>query len=217
MSYTGELINQEFAKTVYLNNTTPATSTIFSEDNPPTTHDAALMADDSNMFIASDGSSWTYKTSTTSYSTYVYPTTIPRGVTVQANNASIPSGPLTALTSFVTPIMNTSSGAWNTTTGVYTVNRAGIYRIDFRAMFANASFTAGNEIAAQIQRNGVTIYNASNFIERTATQYGMSGHAYATLQCAVGNTLRVLLYQNSGGARTLYAPTFNVLTIIEIR
>jgi hypothetical protein len=63
----------------------------------------------------------------------------------------------------------------------------------------------------------VTIYNASNFIERTATQYGMSGHAYATLQCSVGNTLRVLLYQNSGGARTLYAPTFNILTIIEIR
>jgi hypothetical protein len=175
------------------------------------------MADDSNIFIASDGSSWTYKTSTTSYSTYVYPTTIPRGVTVQANSASIPSGPLTALTSFATPVMNTSSGAWNTTTGVYTVNRAGIYRIDFRAMFANASFTVGGEIAAQIQRNGVTIYNASNFIERTATQYGMSGHAYATLQCAVGNTLRVLLYQNSGGARTLYAPTFNVLTIIEIR
>jgi hypothetical protein len=217
MSYTGELINQEFAKTVYLNNTTPATSTIFSEDNPPTTHNATLMADVNNLFIASDGSQWTYKTSTSSYSTYVYPTTIPRGVTAQANNASIPSGPLTAITSFATPLMNTSSGAWNNSTGVYTVNRAGIYRIDFRAMFANASFTAGNEIAAQIQRNGVTIYNASNFIERTATQYGISGHAYATLQCSVGNTLRVLLYQNSGGVRTLYAPSFNILTIIEIK
>jgi hypothetical protein len=217
MSYTGELLNEEFAKTVYLNGTTPATSTIFSENNPPTVHDAVLMADDSNIFIASDGSSWAYKNSTTSYSTYVYPTTVPRGVTAQANSVSIPSGPLTPLTSFATPLMDTSSGAWNNSTGVYTVNRAGIYRLDFRAMFANASFTTGGEIAAQIQRNGVTIYNASNFIERTATQYGMSGHAYATLQCSVGNTLRVLLYQNSGGARTLYAPTFNILTIIEIR
>ncbi len=217
MSYTGELINQEFAKTVYVNNTTPATSTIFSENNPPTVHNATLMADVNNLYISTDSANWTYKTSTSSYSTYVYPTTTPRGVTAQANAVSIPSGPLTAITSFATPVMNTSSGAWNTTTGVYTVNRAGIYKIEYRAMFANASFTLGGEIAAAIQRNGVTIYNASNFIERTATQYGISGHAYAAIQCAVGDTIRVLLYQNSGGARTTYAPTFNVLTIIEIK
>lgn len=60
-----------FAKTVYVNAVSPTSATIFDENNPPAANDDALKADDANLYIGSDGSTWTYDpTGTGSYKTY---------------------------------------------------------------------------------------------------------------------------------------------------
>ena len=62
-----------FASIVYVNTTTPTTATIFDDVNPPVVNDNSLKSNPSNLYIASDGSTWTFKTSTSTYSTYTVP------------------------------------------------------------------------------------------------------------------------------------------------
>lgn len=59
MSYHGELPGDP-AVAVYVNATTPTTATIFSLVSPPTTHNAALMADSNNVYFGTDGSAWAW-------------------------------------------------------------------------------------------------------------------------------------------------------------
>lgn len=66
-------IETPFAKTVYVDALTPVTATIFDENNPPANHDASLSADDDNLYIGSDGSTWSYNTSTSLYQTFIIP------------------------------------------------------------------------------------------------------------------------------------------------
>lgn len=83
--YNAASATPEFAQTVYVNSTSPSTATIFDLENPPTTNDNALKADVNNIYIGTDGSAWTYNSSTGTYSTYAYPT-VP---TVTETNNSI--------------------------------------------------------------------------------------------------------------------------------
>jgi hypothetical protein len=66
-----------FASIVYVNTTTPTTATIFDLNNPPTVNDNSLKNNPDNLYIATDNSTWTYKTSTNSYSTYTVPQSTP--------------------------------------------------------------------------------------------------------------------------------------------
>lgn len=59
-----------FAKTVYINSATPGTATKFAEANPPETNDDLLKAKDDNLYVANDGSTWTYDMVNNSYKTY---------------------------------------------------------------------------------------------------------------------------------------------------
>lgn len=59
MSYHGELPGNP-AVAVYVNNTTPASATIFSLVSPPTTHNASLMNDSNNIYFGTDGSAWAW-------------------------------------------------------------------------------------------------------------------------------------------------------------
>lgn len=59
-----------FATIVYVNTTTPTTATIFDLENPPTINDNTLKTNPDNLYIGVDGSTWTYRTSTSSYITY---------------------------------------------------------------------------------------------------------------------------------------------------
>jgi hypothetical protein len=55
-----------------------ASATIFDENNPPAINDNALKADVANLYIGSDGSTWTYDPSGAgSYKTYVVPASTP--------------------------------------------------------------------------------------------------------------------------------------------
>lgn len=213
-----EVNNQNFQTTVYMNKTTPAASTIFSLSFPPTAHNASLMANVNNLYIASDASTWYYKSANASYSKFI--STRPRGVTVWANSdVSVPAAGQSFLTSFATPLMNTSSGAWNASTGVYTVNRAGVYRIDFKATYSYSStWVAGTELSSIIFKNGNPVSNGSNFIEATSIpMFGASGMSYTTIYCDVGDRISVGLYQSTPNTLTLTGGTGNTLSIIEIQ
>lgn len=66
----GYLISADFSNIVYVNSTNPSTATIFDLNNPPTINNDSLKEDVSNLYIATDGSTWTYKTSPAGYNTY---------------------------------------------------------------------------------------------------------------------------------------------------
>lgn len=71
-------IETPFAKTVYVNATSPSSATVFDENNPPETNNNALKADDNNVYIGSDGSTWTFDpTSPGTYKTFVVPASTP--------------------------------------------------------------------------------------------------------------------------------------------
>lgn len=62
-----------FAKLVYFNSTDPSTGTIFDTVNPPTTNDNSLKNDINNLYIGTDGKTWSYNSTTNTYSTYTQP------------------------------------------------------------------------------------------------------------------------------------------------
>jgi hypothetical protein len=64
-------IEPVFAKTVYFNSTTPSTATIFALVNPPLVNDPLLASDSNNIYIGSNGSTWTYNAGTSLYNTFV--------------------------------------------------------------------------------------------------------------------------------------------------
>lgn len=66
----GYLVSADFSNVVYINSTNPSTATIFDLDNPPTVNNDSLKEDVSNLYIGTDGSTWTYKTSPAGYNTY---------------------------------------------------------------------------------------------------------------------------------------------------
>ena len=68
-----------FAKTVYVNATSPnlVTATIFDEANPPLSNDNTLKSKDDNLYVASDGSTWTYNTVESNYKTYAVAASTP--------------------------------------------------------------------------------------------------------------------------------------------
>jgi len=69
---------EAFARTVFVNATSPNTATIFAETNPPTTNVDALKADAANLYIGNDGSTWTYNpTGAGTYRTYIQPSSTP--------------------------------------------------------------------------------------------------------------------------------------------
>jgi hypothetical protein len=72
-----EQATTNFASIVYVNTTTPTTATIFDDVNPPVVNDNSLKTDPANLYIATDNSTWTYKISTNSYSTYTVPQSTP--------------------------------------------------------------------------------------------------------------------------------------------
>lgn len=66
-----------FTQNVYLNTADPATATIFDITNPAATNSNTLKADVANLYVGTDGSTWVYKTSTSTYVKYNSPASTP--------------------------------------------------------------------------------------------------------------------------------------------
>ena len=210
--------NPTFAKTVYVNATSPTTATIFDLNNPPTTNDNTLKADSNNIYIGTDGSTWTYNSTTSSYATYVYPTTTPHGVFayLQANQ-SIPNGVVTNLINMTT-VSNTSGSAWNGIAGTFTVSRSGWYDINANMFYNAGNWAAGGQEQILINVNGA--YRISNYImvETALTNfYPDSIQTHTKLYLNVGDIIRVQAYQVSGSTKTIGNALYNTFSIVEIR
>lgn len=66
-----ERVAPDFSKVVFFNGTNPNAATVFDDVNPPVTHDASLQADDDNVYIGTDGRTWTW--GPLGYGTYTAP------------------------------------------------------------------------------------------------------------------------------------------------
>lgn len=62
-----------YATVVYVNATNPTSATIFDTSNPPTVNNNALKTDANNIYIGTDGSTWVYNVSSSTYVTYTVP------------------------------------------------------------------------------------------------------------------------------------------------
>jgi hypothetical protein len=140
----------------------------------------------------------------------------PIAVSTNLNIVSIASGVITPMTSY-TNVSDTSNGAWNNTTGIFTCNKAGLYRFEFRAMFAQSYWTQSQEINAMFYKNNVLTQNASWFISSSYTQYAFSGHNFINLNLVVGDTIQVRIWHNGGSTKTTYIATYSTFLINEIR
>ena len=158
--------------------------------------------------IQSDGTTWQIIAK--------YASPVPLAVSTQLNPVSIPSGVNTLLTSY-TNVSDASNGAWNASTGIFTCNKAGLYRFEIRVMFSLNTWTQGNEVNAQFIRNGVEANSASWFAASTYNQYAFSGHNILTINLAVGDTIQARIWHNAPGARTTYIAQFSNFSIAEIR
>ncbi len=161
-----------------------------------------------SIIIQSDSSTWQI------IAKYDSPT--PLAVSTQLNQVTIPTSTNTLLTTY-TNVSDTSNGAWNAATGVFTCNKAGLYRFQFRAMFSINTWNQGNEVNAQFLKNGVNVNNASWFAASTYNQYAFSGDNVLTLNLVVGDTIQVRMWHNGPAGRQTYLPAYQIYTINEIR
>ena len=208
----------DFSKTVYVNSTSPTTATIFDLNNPPTTNDDTLKADVQNIYIGTDGSTWTYNSSTGTYSTYVYPTTVPHGVFAnRAAGFSVPTGGSGALISGYTTVANTSGSAWNAAAGTFTAQRAGWYDISANLMYAAGNWNANGQYSIAIQINGANV-STNYFVQESAvtSNFVDSVHVNTKYYLNVGDVVKVFTWQSSGSTKTTYNPNFNTFSIVQI-
>jgi hypothetical protein len=118
-------IETPFAKTVYVNAASPSAATIFDENNPPATNDNALKANDQNLYIGTDGSTWTYDpTGTGSYKTFTAPASTPfnlAGTTTDAGsnktNAIVRTGSVSVTNGFLRATANSNTFTMDPTQG----------------------------------------------------------------------------------------------------
>lgn len=164
---------KEFAKTVYFNAATPTSGTVFDESNPATLNNNALKISDKNLYIGTDGSTWTYNPSTLSYSSYTYPPSTPIIFSVRKSSTqSIGSGTSTkTVVGYDPPIINTAGAdAWNTNTGEFTIPKSGYYELSGKIGYDLGSFAINNQIAMQILIDGNSIVVTTFFPQATNTQ-----------------------------------------------
>jgi hypothetical protein len=212
----------EPSKIVYVNATSPTTATIFDLANPPVTNDNALKNDSQNLYIGSNGSTWT--SNGTVYSTYVYPATVKHMVHVRKSTTqAIAGNGLTVVTGWDAPTTNTAgAAAFNPATGVFTAQRAGYYMLNARLSYdvnqAWSPLGGGRGVRILINGTGVgtsIVNNQTTFVSPGNEQTGtvVAGPRYL----AAGATVSVDTFHNEGTVRNL-APGggLNQLSIWEI-
>jgi hypothetical protein len=187
-----------------VNSTSPSSATIFSLDNPPVTNDDSLKQNDSNLYIGTDGTTWVWNTSTSTYTTYAYPSSTKKILKTTRNTTTSIASPGNFLTSWPTSTIDTTSGAWNASTGTYTVNKTGYYRISASVQFDNANtWAAGDRPYWQIRKNGATTL-ASNLVVQAAYTGGLTvPYAEGIEYLTVGTQLQLFTGHNSATAKVV--------------
>jgi hypothetical protein len=119
----------------------------------------------------------------------------------KATSQSIPYNAETIITNWDGAVfVNNFSSAWNSTTGVWTCPRAGIYEFFFTAMLASHSGSGvGNEFAVILSLNG-SLQSVGDFWAQT-TSTTRTPHASTNLIMSlnVGDVITTRIYQNLTG------------------
>jgi hypothetical protein len=129
---------------------------------------------------------------------------------------SIPFVTATTVVNWDTPNVNTLPSAWNNTTGLFTVPRAGIYEVFAQIMFASVSAAVGNEIALQIMRNSSAFGTAQYFSENSTNTLKPTVNSSVIMSCAAGDTISVQVFQGLTGGAVNTHPARNMFTIKEL-
>jgi hypothetical protein len=206
---------QTFAKNVYVNATSPTSATIFDLNNPPTTNDNSLKADNNNLYIGTDGSTWTYNTSTSTYSTYVFPSSTPLVLHAATGNATSVIQPShTIRANYSATLLNTFGSNWNPTTGRLTIPRAGYYNFE-AATEMNRAWVAGDFFNIFLYVNGSM---NGTLLDQTLAQftstYTQKIRISRVLQLNAGDIIDVRL-QNTGTSSTTVGRTSNNYFIVS--
>jgi hypothetical protein len=119
----------------------------------------------------------------------------------KASAQSIPSNAETIITNWNgTPWINNFPSAWNSTTGVWTCPRAGIYEFFFTATLdLHTGSGIGNEFAVILSLNG-SLQSVSDFWAQTSSQT-RAPHTSTNLIMSlnVGDVVTTRIYQNLNG------------------
>jgi hypothetical protein len=138
---------------------------------------------------------------------------------IQAGNASgqsITQQQVTTITGWTNTVVSTGS-AWNASTGVFTVPRAGWYRLRNVVSYATNTAAIGAEFNAIISVNGANTYTGWTF-KQTAnsvivTPPPVEGISFLN----VGDTVAFRTYHDSGASRSLIVRgDVNLMTIQEL-
>jgi hypothetical protein len=197
-----------FSKTVYVNAVSPATATIFDLANPPATNDNSLKSDANNIYVGTDGKTYTYNSATSTYNTYVNPIKS----SVKARWSAIT--PLAANTAIVVANLtqtqiNTTPSQWNATTGTYTAQKTGIYMVT-ASVSALASVSAGSYLNISVRKNGV---NENSFLDQssgTASSVYLTANGSVPMLLNVGDRINFEIYANVASNSHIMATYFSV-------
>lgn len=139
-------------------------------------------------------------------------------VVVGAQNTSgqtMTNNTTTIVTGF-TSTVDTSLGAWNASTGVFTCRNPGIYFVSAKFRLANTNTGATFECTTVIRKNtthtsNAEAYNAAN------NASAPTGTALMVTTLAQGDTIDVGVFHNSGANQTLNtAAQFGQFTLFKI-
>lgn len=111
-----------------------------------------------------------------------------------------------------------TAGAFNPTTGEFTVPSTGYYQVSAHFEFASGVFNATQTVRLGLLFNGSPVlYLFDQVVRENATsEYNLPGPPYTTLITA-GTVVAFSVFQNTGGARTLQASgTRNWISIIKV-
>jgi hypothetical protein len=210
--------NPSFAKTVYVNAVSPSTATIFDLENPPTTNDNTLKADSNNIYIGTSGQIYSYNSSTGTYSTYTYPTTVAHGVFARYQTSqSIANATVVNLTNLTT-VSNTAGSGWNTATGEFTVQRAGWYTVTASVEYNPASYLVNTPSQVFIRKNNVAMISNTDWREVATTNLARTTlMVTGALYFVVGDVVRSATYHESGSVKTIGPSPRNYFSIVENR
>lgn len=205
-----------FSNIVYFNATNPNSATIFDLNNPPTTNNDGLKANDSNLYVGTDGNLWVWNSASNSYVSYVE--NAPYVVHAHSPAAqSIPTSVSGNLANFGTTLSNNTAGAWNAAAGTFTASRAGFYQVTGQVEWASTTWPQGTIFAVGITKNNTNIATTRTITQATYTGLYNTTTATGIIYLAVGDVIRLTGFQASGGARSTAATSSTYLTIHEIK
>ena len=109
---------------------------------------------------------------------------------------SILSGVTTTLTTFSNHVFRINWGQWDQSSGIFTANRNGVYRVTGNIIFASSTGSTGSLYTLSIDKNGVDIAKGINYAYTTETA-SRPLKTHTIVRLVSGDTLSFKVFQNA--------------------